>query len=73
MILFPAHLGHILVPSFVGFPSDIAGVRGLSTKIFVPYLGALGHVIGFTSGFNDASIVGIPSKNISIAWEFPCL
>jgi hypothetical protein len=43
MILFPAHLGHILVPSFVGFPSDIAGVRGPSTKIFVLYLGALGH------------------------------
>jgi hypothetical protein len=43
MILFPAHLGHILVPSFVGFPSDIAGVRGPSTKNFGPYLGALGH------------------------------
>ncbi|KAJ8582404.1 hypothetical protein M405DRAFT_885320 [Rhizopogon salebrosus TDB-379] len=66
-----AHLGHILIPSFVGFPSDIAGVRGPSTKIFVPYLGALTtslacHPLGY--GINVDTLHKFINARFLVQW-----
>ena len=48
IILFPAHLGQIFVPFFVGFPWDIGGVRGPSIN-FLCHIGGYWCMIGGTN------------------------